>query len=123
MPGPQAGLAHEATNLEAPNGKPGEPQLVPQRTASRSPSRLIEELRNLGPEPNALSFRAASPRLVREVAGPAHSKHLTELLDHEMRSQPVDQSERSISSAIKSAVAFFRMVFSRSSLLTGALRA
>lgn len=109
--------------MKRPKGEPGKVQLISQGTASCRPSRRVKEFRNLGPEPEPLPVRATPPCLVRVVARPAYPKHLTELLDLEMRSQPVDQSERSISSATKSPVAFFRMVFSRSSLLIRALSA
>jgi hypothetical protein len=83
-------------------------------TATGSTAVLGEQLVHPTAQSKAFYIRCAAPETPSVVARAGHFKHLAQPLNRLVDAQLVNQRERSRSSDIKSAVAFFKIDFSRS---------
>src|SRR3569623_973606 len=110
----QPQLSHQMTHLEPAYLNAAFLQHVPDRAAASRLTTLFKDLVHTAAQAHAIDIDVITSSSMSVVTGSRHIKHGTDQIHRLMRAELVNQRIRSISSDIKSAVAFFKMAFSRS---------
>src|SRR3569832_301928 len=110
----QPQLSHQMTHLEPAYLNAAFLQHVPDRAAASRLTTMFKDLEHTAALAHAIDIDVITSSSMSEVAGSRHIKHGTDQTHRLMRAELVNQRRRTISSDIKSAVAFFKKAFSRS---------
>lgn len=116
----QLQLQHQAAHLEPSDLFAVFPHHRHDATTARSTSSLDEKFIHSAAQPKSLNVRGSASETMGVVAGTGDFKDGAKPINRLLSAQLINQRVRSCSSDIKSAVAFFKMDFSRSRRATRA---
>src|SRR3569832_1201409 len=106
--------SHQMTHLEPAYLNAAFLQHVADRAAASRWTTLFKDLVHTAAQAHAIDIDVITSSSMSVVTGSRHIKHSTDQIHRLMRAGRGGRRIRSISSDIKSAVAFFKMAFSRS---------
>src|SRR3569833_3322463 len=110
----QPQLSHQMTHLEPAYLNAAFLQHVPDRASASRLTTLFKDLVHTAAQAHAIDIDVITSSSMSVVTGSRHINYGTDQIHRLMRAELVFLCIRSISSDIKSAVAFFKMAFSRS---------
>src|SRR3569833_1802272 len=110
----QPQLSHQMTHLEPAYLNDAFLQHVPDRAAASRLTTLFKDLVHTAAQAHAIDIDVITSSSMSEVTGSRHIKHGTDQIHRLKHTEQNKQHKHTNTTNIKSAVAFFKMAFSRS---------